>query len=124
MSMEVTMLEQRISDMERGVGMLRSSHTNLLIDIQVALEDDDPDEALTMIKEALDGVPLPSAEEPSMSHEEVAVWDVYFAEVYSWTLHPGYYRENATKPTMEQCADQADEMIAFRRKRLTEGCHL
>lgn len=51
--MELTMLQGKMNNMETGVNMLRSSHTNLLIDIQVALEDDDPEEALTMLKEAL-----------------------------------------------------------------------
>lgn len=52
-----------------------------------------------------------------MTEEEQAAWDNYFAEVTGWTHHPGYYRENATKPTLEECADIADQMLAIRRKR-------
>jgi hypothetical protein len=52
-----------------------------------------------------------------MTEEEKAAWDIYFAEVAGWTFHPGYYRENATKPTLEECADIADEMLAVRRRR-------
>ena len=54
-----------------------------------------------------------------MSKDELEVWDVYLAEIFGWTFHPGYYRENATKPTMDQCANIADEMILKRRDRLT-----
>ena len=52
-----------------------------------------------------------------MSDEEKAAWDVYFAAVAGWTFHPGYYRENATKPTLTECAHIADEMVMARRER-------
>lgn len=53
-----------------------------------------------------------------MTADERAAWDSYFAEVTGWTHHPGYYRENATKPTLAECAKIADEMLAERRRRM------
>ena len=53
-----------------------------------------------------------------MDNEEKAAWDDYFSTITGWTFHPGYYRENATKPTLEECASIADEMLAIRRRRL------
>ena len=55
-----------------------------------------------------------------MTEEEKAAWDIFFAEVTGWTFHPGYYRENATKPTIEECAATADEMLEVRRKRFED----
>jgi hypothetical protein len=53
-----------------------------------------------------------------MSEEEIAAWDIYFAEIVGWTYHPGYFRENATKPSLVECAHIADEMLFARRERL------
>lgn len=50
-----------------------------------------------------------------MSEEEKAAWDIYFAEVTGWTFHPGYFRDNATKPTLAECAHIADQMVLARR---------
>ena len=55
-----------------------------------------------------------------LSVEEKAAWDVYFAEVTGWTFHPGYYRENATKPTLTECAHIADQMLDARRIRFSQ----
>jgi hypothetical protein len=52
-----------------------------------------------------------------MSEDEKAAWDIYFAEVVGWTFHPGYFRENATKPSLIECAHIADEMVFARRER-------
>ncbi len=46
-----------------------------------------------------------------------AVWDEFFSNIVGWTYHPGYYRENATKPTLKECADEADAMMRVRDKR-------
>jgi len=46
------------------------------------------------------------------------VWDDFFGTLVGWAEHPGYYRENATKPTLEDCADMADAMMAVRAKRI------
>ena len=50
--------------------------------------------------------------------EDQAAWDGYFAQQAGWSMHPGYYRENATKPTLEECANAADEMLEIRRRRM------
>ncbi len=50
--------------------------------------------------------------------EEQAVWDDFFCTLVGWTTHPGYYRENATKPTLEECADMATKMMEVRRERM------
>jgi len=47
-----------------------------------------------------------------------AVWDMYFSALAGWSMHPGYYRENATKPTLVECAHIADEMMKIRRERI------
>jgi hypothetical protein len=52
--------------------------------------------------------------------EEQTIWDGYNGTLVGWTLHPvysaDYYRENAKKPTMEECGDIATQMIEIRRK--------
>ena len=52
---------------------------------------------------------------------EQAVWDDFFNTMVGWTYHPGYYRENATKPTFEECAVMTDEMMVVRAKHLRES---
>ena len=49
--------------------------------------------------------------------DEQAVWDDFLCTLVGWTTHPGYYRENATKPTLEECADLADEMLRISKER-------
>jgi hypothetical protein len=49
---------------------------------------------------------------------EQAVWDDFYGTLVGWTYHPGYYRENATKPTLHDCAEMADEMMIIRRERI------
>ena len=49
-NLQVKMLEQKIESMESHVNMLRSSHLNTLIDVQVVLEDGDIDEALNIVR--------------------------------------------------------------------------
>lgn len=56
-----------------------------------------------------------------MNEEEQKVWDDFYGTLVGWTYHPGYYRENATKPTLEKCADVADRMIEVRRKRFSKA---
>jgi len=52
--------------------------------------------------------------------EEQAIWDGYYGTLVGWTMHPGYsanyYRENAAKPSLEDCAAMATEMIEIRRR--------
>lgn len=52
-----------------------------------------------------------------MNEEDQVAWDLFFAEITGWTFHPGYYRENATKPTLKECADTADEMLKLSKER-------
>ena len=54
MSIKTAMLKQQMNEIESAARTMRSRFINLLLDIQVALDDDDIDEARTMIKEALD----------------------------------------------------------------------
>lgn len=52
-----------------------------------------------------------------VTEEELAIWSGFFSTLVGWAEHPGYYRENATKPTLEKCAATADEMLQIRRRR-------
>jgi hypothetical protein len=53
-----------------------------------------------------------------MDEEEQAAWDSFFAEIAGWTFHPGYFRDNATMPTLDECANKADQMVQIRRERM------
>lgn len=53
-----------------------------------------------------------------MDDNDQAVWDMYFSALAGWSMHPGYYRENATKPSLNDCADKADEMMIVRTERM------
>jgi hypothetical protein len=46
------------------------------------------------------------------------VWDLYFSALCSWVLHPGYLREGAVRPSIEQCAEIADAMLKVRNERM------
>lgn len=52
-----------------------------------------------------------------MDLEEQRLWDAFYAGIVGWSYHPGYNRDNIEKPTLEDCAKVADEMIEIRRKR-------
>ena len=52
-----------------------------------------------------------------MNEEERKAWDTYFSALVGWSMHPGYYRENAEKPSLEECAHIADKMVIIRRTR-------
>lgn len=44
------------------------------------------------------------------------VFDIYFASLCALTLHPGYEREGTERPSIEECAQLALEMIEEREK--------
>lgn len=45
-------------------------------------------------------------------------WDIYFASLCGWLLHPGYLRQDAVAPTLEYIANLADEMVEIRNGRM------
>ena len=49
-------------------------------------------------------------------------WDIYFASLAGWMLHPGYQREDTTVPTIQQIADMCDAMMEERNARLGSSC--
>ncbi len=49
--------------------------------------------------------------------DEPTAWDLYFSGVVAFACHPGFQREGTEKPTIEQCANIADQMLAERRRR-------
>lgn len=53
-----------------------------------------------------------------MNKEDNAVWNGFFSTCVGWSMHPGYYRENATRPTLEDCAATADKMLVISKQRL------
>ena len=44
------------------------------------------------------------------------VWDIYFSGLVGWSWHPGYLKGDV-RPSIEDCADIADEMMKVREKR-------
>lgn len=44
------------------------------------------------------------------------IWDLYFAQLAAWRLHPGYQREGAKVPSFSEIAEMADEMLKEREK--------
>lgn len=44
-------------------------------------------------------------------------WELYYSTLCSWYLHPGYQREGTVRPSLEEIADIADEMLKVRNKR-------
>lgn len=48
-----------------------------------------------------------------------AIWTIYFSQLASWRHHPGYgkYNNPESRPTLEQCAEEADEMLLLTLKR-------
>lgn len=42
------------------------------------------------------------------------LWDIYFMQLASWRLHPGYLREGASAPSLEAIAVMCNEMMAVR----------
>lgn len=54
MSAELAFAKQEIESLKRAADMQRSSHINVLIDLQVMLQDGDHDEALEILNELLD----------------------------------------------------------------------
>ena len=53
-----------------------------------------------------------------LDESEYTSWDVYFASIYSMSLHPGTTRDNAVQRSLPECARLADLMIEQRRERM------
>lgn len=49
----------------------------------------------------------------------MTTWDLYFATLVGMAEHPGYLREGTHKPTLEECAIKADEMMKYKLKEKT-----
>ena len=47
----------------------------------------------------------------------MALQDFYFASFVAWRLHPGWSREGAAPPTLEEMADLVDQVMEVREKR-------
>jgi hypothetical protein len=43
--------------------------------------------------------------------------DLYFLQLAAWLLHPGYLREGAEAPSLDQIADLVDQLIKVRNER-------
>lgn len=44
-------------------------------------------------------------------------WDLYFTGLVGWTYHPGYLKDENKRPTLDELADIADEMLKVRNER-------
>lgn len=45
------------------------------------------------------------------------VWDFYYMQLCGWLLHPGYLREGAKAPSLEEIADLVDKIVEVRMRR-------
>jgi hypothetical protein len=50
--------------------------------------------------------------------EQHEAWELYYSTLCSWHLHPGYLREGAVRPSIDEMADLADEMLRVRNERI------
>ncbi len=48
-------------------------------------------------------------------------WDLYFSCLAGWILHPGYNRQDTSRPTLEEVADLADQMVELKNGRMGRG---
>ena len=46
----------------------------------------------------------------------MTTWELYFATIVGMSMHPGYEREGTERPSLEECADKADEMMEYEEK--------
>ncbi len=48
----------------------------------------------------------------------MTIFELYFASIASWRMHPGYLRDGVEPPSLEECADIAElmELITVERK--------
>ncbi len=53
--------------------------------------------------------------------DDKTAWDVYFASLAGWTLHPGYKRPGTEKLSIIDCAEKADQMLLERKRRWPDG---
>lgn len=47
----------------------------------------------------------------------MTIWDLFFMQICSWRLHPGYLKPGVEPPSLEECAELADAMLAERNRR-------
>lgn len=47
--------------------------------------------------------------------DHMEVWDLYFATLAGWTLHPGYKRAGTTQIDLMDCARLANQMMEIRQ---------
>lgn len=47
--------------------------------------------------------------------DDQAVWDLYYMQLCGWLYHPGYLRDPDKRPTLEQAAELATEMLKVRQ---------
>lgn len=47
----------------------------------------------------------------------IDLWAFYFANVVGWQLHPGYFRENAQRLNITECAELVDQMVKLTNER-------
>lgn len=41
-------------------------------------------------------------------------WDIFFGALVAMTIHPGFNKPNTPKPTLEELAELADQMLKYR----------
>jgi len=48
---------------------------------------------------------------------DAQAWDLYFASLMAFTIHPGYFKTPELLPSVQDMAKRADEMLVERRER-------
>ncbi len=53
-------------------------------------------------------------------HEDLEIFDLYFASLVAMTLHPGFTKKETQTPTINDCAAIALTMLEIRNKILCQ----
>ena len=53
----------------------------------------------------------------SAKEKKMNTWEIYFASLVAMTLHPGYTRPETPRPSLDELAELADEMMKYKENK-------